>query len=600
MILNYRKYNKKYENKYKFIKKYIDKNKMPLYNITKFGNTNFSNLGRENIRKEKLNMTKFFKHKIKIIIAVLLIIMSIAILKININSKTQLASIKEEKATSSIIELKAGSKIYENISDTNNILNNNQNSNKSMNDNQNDNENVDNKFDTKELLDTQNIFNAKNLFDTYKSNKVEINTKDTKAPDNINDISVQVLENNAIINFDKPKDNGINYEYIVEDNENREKLNFYSESGIYGYSYKINNNKDDKADEKVNKIDDLPFIIQNIDWNKDYYLHIRTADNNKNFSESVTFKINLPSNGVNVEYVDTNTGKVLASAEKISGMINESYNASSLEKKIADYTFVENEGNLEGMLKKEQVSVKYKYAKNATLTIKYIDKQTGNELISPKKIQGYEGKVINIDKTKIDGYICETKINSIKLNKQDETISLLYNKTGNIIISYIDESTNEKLCEDDVESMYYGNSYSFAPKEFENYELIKSTENDKGTLNSDCINIVYYYKPKYIINLKYVDIDTDEMIYEEKIAITKGDKVKVKIKEIEGYSLIEDYNNDDDTIIDEIIKSLGSDLEKDFDSNDDFTTNEKDNIQSQYEIVMNCDDSDYIIYYKKV
>ena len=54
---------------------------------------------------------------------------------------------------------------------------------------------------------------------------------------------MQVLENNAIINFNKPKDNGVNYEYIVEDNENREKLNFYSESGLYGYSYKINNNK---------------------------------------------------------------------------------------------------------------------------------------------------------------------------------------------------------------------------------------------------------------------------------------------------------------------------------------------------------------------
>ena len=190
-------------------------------------------------------MTKFFKQKIKIIIAVSLMIMSIAILRINIISKTQLASIKEEKATSSIIEMKAGSKIYENTSDTSNTsdLNNNQNSNKSVKNDQNDNENLNNKFDAKKLLDTKNIFNARNLFDTYKSNKVEINTKDTKAPDNINDISVQVLENNAIINFNKPKDNGVNYEYIVEDNENREKLNFYSESGIYGYSYKINNNK---------------------------------------------------------------------------------------------------------------------------------------------------------------------------------------------------------------------------------------------------------------------------------------------------------------------------------------------------------------------
>lgn len=534
-------------------------------------------------------MANFFKQRIKIFAAIFLMIVCIAILKINIKSKTQLASIKEEKATSSVIEVKKGSKIYESTLGTNTSdLSNNQNSNNGVNDNEDSNK----KFDVKKLLNTNNLFN--------KSDKVELNTNDTKAPDNIDNISVQVLENNAIINFNKPKDNGVNYEYIVEDNENREKLSFYSESGLYGYSYKINNNKEDSADKKVNKIDELPFIIQNIDWNKDYYLHIRTADNNNNFSESATFKINLPSNGVNVEYIDINTGKVLASAEKISGMINDSYNASSLEKRIADYTFVENEGNLEGTLKKEQVNVRYKYAKNACLTIKYIDKQTGKELISPKKIQGYEGKVINIDKVKIDGYICETDINSIKLNKQEETVSLLYNKIGNIIISYIDESTNEKICKDYAESMYYGNSYSFEPKEFENYELVRSTQNDNGILNSDYINIVYYYKPKYIVNLKYVDIDTDEMIYEEKIAITKGNKIKVKIKEIEGYRLIRDYNNEDDTIIDEIIKSLGSDLEEDFDSNDNLTTNEKENILSQYEIVMNCDDSDYIIYYKKV
>ncbi len=502
-------------------------------------------------------MMNFLKQRIKIVVAVLVIITSIIALKIKSNENV--ATITEEKATFSTIEVKKGSRVYESTNDIPQEVNVN--------------------------LDK-------------KSNKVEINTKDTKAPDNINNISVQVLEDNAIINFNRPKDNGNYYEYIVENEKEEEKLNFYSESGFYGYSYKINNNEEDSAEEKVNKIDDLPFIIQNINWNKDYYLHIRTADSNNNFSESKTFKINLPSNGVNIEYVDINTNKKLASSEKILGMINEKYNASNVEKELLDYTFVEIDGDVEGKLKKEQVNVKYKYAKNMTLTIKYIDKQTGKELVNSKEVKGYEGKVIDIEKININGYTCETNIDNIKMNKENETLSLMYSKTGNIVISYIDETTNKKLCKDEIQSLVYGSKYSFKPKEFENYELVKSTENDNGALESDCINVVYYYKQKFVINLKYVDIDTDEVVCEEKIVTTKGNKIKVKIKEIEGYKLIEDNNKD--SIIDEIIKSLGSDLETEIDSEDGLTVSERENIKSRYEIVMNCDDSDYIIYYKKV
>ena len=65
------------------------------------------------------------------------------------------------------------------------------------------------------------------------------------------------------------------------------------------------------------------------------------------------------------------------------------------------------------------------------------------------------------------------------------------------------------------------------------------------------------------------------------------------------------YNNDDSnesekSIIDEIIDSLGKEVNIDEKFQEDFlTTNEKNNIKAEYEIVMNCDDSEYIIYYKK-
>ena len=262
----------------------------------------------------------------------------------------------------------------------------------------------------------------------------------------------------------------------------------------------------------------------------------------------------VPSNGVKIEYVDINTDKNIASSENISGIVDEIYNASNIQKELLGYTFVETYGELEGTLKKEQVNVKYKYAKNITITIKYIDKQTGKELINSKEIEGYEGKIINVEKVKIKGYTCETNIDSIKLNSEIDTISLMYNKIGNIATSNADKNTNNKINEDEQKT----------------------------------------------IRLKYVDIDTDKVIYEEKIEITEGNKIKVKIKEIEGYKLIEDSNNKEDSIIDEIIKSLGSDLESNIDSESGLTLDEKANVKSQYEIVMNCDDSDYIIYYKKV
>lgn len=508
-------------------------------------------------------MVKLIKRKIKSIIAMLLITISIIILKMNIKLDTKIASVKEEKTTYSIIEIKRGSKIYENSNNS-----------------------------SKEI----DISNIKN---NNKLNQIELNTKDTQAPNNIDDISVEVLENTVIINFNEPEDKGNNYEYIVENGKAQEKLKFFSQSGLYGYSYKINNEKEDEAEKKVNKIDNAPFIIQNVNWNKDYYLHVRTVDKNNNFSESRTFKINLPSNGVNIEYIDINTEELLASPEQISGMINDIYNANDLVKELSDYTFVETEGALEGLLKKEKINVTYKYAKNTSLNIKYIDKLTGKDLINPKEILGYEGKVINIDKVKINGYICETNINNIKMNSENETISLIYNKVGNIVTSYIDKTTNKKISEDDLKSLSYGSNYKTTSKEFENYELIENPDNAVGTVDNDYINIICYYKPKFKINFKYVDIDTDEVIYEEKIAVTKDNKIKVKLKEIEGYSLIKDSNDEDDTIIDEIIKSLGSDLEKNYNSKSNLTTNEKENIKSEYEIVMNCDDSEYIIYYKK-
>ncbi len=513
-------------------------------------------------------MDGHFKQRIKSLIAVIIIISTLVILKNTINSNKSIASIKTETNTSSMLEVKAGSKIYET---------NNESTDRSLV------SEVDNK-QTKQF--------------------VEIKTEDTKPPDNLKNLDTKMLEDNIVINLSKPNDNGNDYEYTVENEDKTEILNFHAESGFYGYSYKVSNNPEDEADITANKLDESPIFIQNIDWTKDYYLHIRTFDNNLNYSESKTFKIHLPSNGVNVEYIDFNSNKTLAIPEKVSGMINDKYNVKNLNKDISGYTLVKTTENLEGLLQKETITVKYKYAKNANLSIKYIDKLTGKELISSTNLLGYEGKNIKLEPKDIKGYICETQLGNITMKGENQEISLLYNKLGNVVVSYIDEDTGLKLCNDEEKTYSYGNEYYTSSKEFTNYELTRASDNVNGVVDEDVKHVYYYYKPKFKVSIKYVDIDTNAVIGYDEIVTDKGSRIKIKLKEIEGYRLIKDINNPSDdensSIIDEIINSISSEEElEESNLSDSLTTNERDNVSEEYEIVMNCDNSEYIIYYKK-
>ena len=61
-----------------------------------------------------------------------------------------------------------------------------------------------------------------------------------------------------------------------------------------------------------------------------------------------------------------------------------------------------------------------------------------------------------------------------------------------------------------------------------------------------------------------------------------------------------DNSNKKDILIDEIISSIDTDNKFNVNNElDSLTEDEKNMIDEQYEIVMNCDESDYIIYYKK-
>ena len=497
----------------------------------------------------------------------------------------------------------------------------------------------------------QGILSTTNIF--------EIETKDNASPNNVTNIKSVVTDDYIIISFTPAEDEATLYEYYIETEDKNSDINvgndvqsnksnitqIYSDSGIKGYNYIIDNSKETEAGVNVNKTDDEPILFTGIEWDKDYYLHIRAIDNSGNYSENLTYKIDLPSKGVMLKYVDLNTNSEISPEETIIGTVNEKYNINSFNKNISGFKLVGIDGETEGVLKKERINVKYNYAKNASIKIKYVD-TLGNNILEPKIIEGFEGKEYSIYPKDIKGYICEIQNLSGKMTAGEEEKVFTYNKLGTVNASYVNEITGESIVNNVVITDIYGNSYKTEEKVIPGYELSKVDGETDGTINSDNTKVTYYYKKQVSMVVKHVDMETNKLLDEEVISGLEGDKVEVESKSFDGYvlniaedkdtinsanDLIKDalenyesekiiddskleeeksfYNSKDDKynldsnlkntdIVDEIISD---DYEKDSEITEGETDNklEENNIKQHYDIVLDPNEKEYIIYYKK-
>ena len=497
----------------------------------------------------------------------------------------------------------------------------------------------------------QGILSTTNIF--------EIETKDNASPNNVTNIKSVVTDDYIIISFTPAEDEATLYEYYIETEDKNSDINvgndvqsnksnitqIYSDSGIKGYNYIIDNSKETEAGVNANKTDDEPILFTGIEWDKDYYLHIRAIDNSGNYSENLTYKIDLPSKGVMLKYVDLNTNSEISPEETIIGTVNEKYNINSFNKNISGFKLVGIDGETEGVLKKERINVKYNYAKNASIKIKYVD-TLGNNILEPKIIEGYEGKEYSIYPKDIKGYVCEVQNLSGKMTVGVEERVFTYNKLGTVNALYVNEITGESIANDVVITDIYGNSYKTEEKVIPGYELSKVDGETEGTINSDNTKVTYYYKKQVSMVVKHVDMETNKLLDEEVISGLEGDKVEVESKSFDGYvlniaedkdkinsanDLIKDalenyesekiidnskleeeksfYNSKDDKynldsnlkntdIVDEIISD---DYEENSEITEDETDNklEEKNIKQHYDIVLDPKEKEYIIYYKK-
>lgn len=537
--------------------------------MSRFRNVDLKNdLGRFNKFNLKNNNRK------SVIFLSMLIFVSITGIFVNETHKNKISKVESYNNEFAKIKIASGSKVI--LSSENNGVSNSEPV-------QNDRE-----YKNKNNI----IFENKNKNGIIFENKntVHLKTEDTAMPNNVDKIETKVIEDTMLINFEKPKDNGTSYSYLIKNekkNTKEKNYNFYSESGIKGYCYDINNNAENVVKTELNKLDESPLVLQQIDWNKNYYLHIKTIDNNLNESNCNTIRLKLPSQGLRIRYIDLNTNNELCNSYKMEGNANDEYDISDKIKNIQGYKLITKKGETNGKLKKDQINIDAFYAKSKNLTIKYIDEEANKEIKGSDKLDCYIGQKIDINKPTIIGYECKSGKLTYVVNdsEAENVVKVYYNK-----IKIPESGANIKHDKDADMKNGTVNSKN-ANKENES----KETQEKRIAQNRN-------------IRIKYVDFDTNKILLEEtKILKPDEKKIKLKMYYIEGYSKMSneknEYNNhseEEKTIMDELRESIvGKENTENATHQDE--NNLIDNIPSkqEYEILMNCDQSDYIIYYKK-
>ena len=259
------------------------------------------------------------------------------------------------------------------------------------------------------------------------------------------------------------------------------------------------------------------------------------------------------SGGVIEKHIDINTGDILANAA-YEGNEGDSYNIPS--KTFEGYDLVEDRlpTNSIGTMTREPIEVIYYYNYRSKVIAKYLDKETGEELIPEEVINGHEKEPYTTERKEFEGYkLVEVPENADgEMTKEVIEVVYYYMKVaGGVIERHLDISTGEELVAEERFDGYEGEEYKTEPENISGYDLVeeKYPENSEGIMTKEEIIVNYYYIKQVGVTIKYVDqLTGEEIIESEIISGHEGDTYTSEPKEIPGYILVEVPENKDGTM----------------------------------------------------
>ena len=278
---------------------------------------------------------------------------------------------------------------------------------------------------------------------------------------------------------------------------------------------------------------------------------------------TVTYYYRYPTKVI-AKYIDKLTGKEIKnddgkpSKEEKTGYVGQNYDTDPKEFSNYDLITEELPTNAEGTMTKDEIEVKYYYLqKSAGVTENHYDLITGEKLVDEKKYTGHVGDDFETSKKIIDGYELvkvekngkevENKANIKGKMEEDEIkADYYYVKKTKVTAKYVDKSTGKEIEEPVVIPGVEGDDYNTEPKEIPDYDLIKEElpKNKDGKMTKDEIEVIYYYKKKSTVEVKYVEEKTEtEIADKETINGYVEDPYKTEKKDIKYYEFVKSTEN---------------------------------------------------------
>ena len=261
----------------------------------------------------------------------------------------------------------------------------------------------------------------------------------------------------------------------------------------------------------------------------------------------VTYYYVHTSGGVIVNHIDIKTGKQLLDETKEEGYEGDPYETH--EENISGYDLVKDKypENATGKMTIDPTRVTYYYIKKTEVNVKYVDKETGEEIDVPTNIPGHEGDEYKTEPKDVPGYDLVEEPNNKNGTMTADPIDVIYyyRRPAKVIVNYYDADTKEKLADEIEITGHQNDEYTTEQKDIKYYEIKEVPANKDGKMTvtvtkdengneivEDTTYVNYYYR-KLIFNLRVDKTIASVIVNGQETAINGNlGKVEVHRKEL--------------------------------------------------------------------
>ncbi|MBQ4898851.1 MucBP domain-containing protein, partial [Paenibacillus sp. Marseille-P2973] len=192
---------------------------------------------------------------------------------------------------------------------------------------------------------------------------------------------------------------------------------------------------------------------------------------------------------VEVKYLEQGTNKVLAEPTTANGVTGQTIELKA--KDIAGYTAVEPTHSYK--LDVENAAHVFYYTANTqSVSVKYVDRETGKEIAEATSVNGVTGDTVTLEAKDVAGYTPEKATDSYTLKAEGNEYTFYYTANAQSVeVQYLEQGTNKVLAEPTTANGVTGQTIELKAKDIAGYTAVEPTHSYK--LDVENAAHVFYY-----------------------------------------------------------------------------------------------------------